>query len=371
MRRNSFMIFLLLFCFYSSAFSISKEPNKKKEKAKVCMVLDKAGKDDHGFNQSTYQAFQSALTQHVIDKNSVAIEAKSNESVEQDIRNFTRSKCTVIFAVGVNNAEVVKKLAPKFPDEKFVVIDAKIPGPNVRSIVYREDQGAFLVGYIAGIKTKTHTVGFLGGMDIPVVKRFEVGYAAGVRYANPKNKVLVSYVGVTTDAWNNPSHAEDLANSLYEKGADIIFHAAGGSGYGVFNAAEQFSKRKKSTVFAIGCDINQNGIKPGYVLTSMVKDIEQATFDSIQDVARGKFSATILTYGLKNRGVDWVLDEHNKALFTDKDIAKVNHLRSDVLSGVVEAPDYYQQTQEKKNKECTSQKKNKEPAEKNCKTLEK
>lgn len=320
---------------------------RSEDKSKICMILDKAGKDDHGFNQSAYEAFQASLKKKMISLDSKVFEAKDEARMQQAVRTFVEQKCVAIFVVGFNNAELVQVLAPKYPAQNFVVIDAVVNAKNVRSLVYREDQGAFLVGAIAGMKSKSNKVGFIGGMEVPLIKRFETAYVAGAQYANPKVEILKGYVGVTIDAWNNPTKAQEIALSQYEHGADVIFHAAGGSGFGVFNAVEKVDANQKVGFqkFAIGCDTNQNWIKPGLVLTSMVKEIKKSTQDSIQDVVDHKFTAGVMEYGLSNSGVDWAFDKNNEKLFTKTDLKEINRIKTEIISGKIHVPDYYKSIQ--------------------------
>lgn len=326
-------------CFFLNAWS--------EDNAKICMILDKAGKDDHGFNQSAYEAFQTALTDKMISKSSKVFEAKDENRMQQAVRTFVDQKCVSIFVVGFNNAELVQVLAPKYPTQNFVVIDAVVNAKNVRSLVYREDQGAFLVGAIAAMKSKTHKVGFIGGMEVPLIKRFETAYVAGAKYANPKTTVTIGYVGVTIDAWNNPTKAQEIALSQYEHDVDVIFHAAGGSGFGVFNAVEKVDTNKKleNKKFAIGCDTNQNWIKPGLILTSMVKEIEKSTFDSIKDVVDHKFTTGVKEYSLANSGVDWAFDKNNQKLFNKDELKEINRIKTEIISGKIHVPDYYKSNQ--------------------------
>ncbi|KAB8030897.1 BMP family lipoprotein [Fluviispira multicolorata] len=328
-------IFLLSITLNTQSVSAAINP-------KICMILDKAGKDDRSFNQAAYEGFQTALKTLPISKESKVIDAKEDTQLKQAIRSFTKSNCAVIFSIGINNADAIKALIPKYPEQKFVVIDSVINENNVRSIIYREDQGAFLIGAIAAMKSKTNEIGFIGGMDIPLIRRFETAYIAGAKYINPKIKVFSGYVGISIEAWNNPTKAQELALSQYAQGADIIFHAAGGSGLGVFNAAEKKDNLKYKK-YAIGCDSNQNWIKPGIVLTSMTKGVTETVIDTIQSVIDDKFSTGKNSYGLSNGGVDWALDKYNKNLFTNKDLEKIKKIKSDIIAEKIQVPDYYKE----------------------------
>ncbi|WP_158998783.1 BMP family lipoprotein [Pigmentibacter ruber] len=297
---------------------------------KICMILDKAGKDDQSFNQEAYNGFQKALKTLPISKDSKVIEAKEESHLKQIIRTFVNNKCSIIFSVGINNADAIKNLAPSFPKQKFAVIDTKVTHENVRSIVFQDEQGAFLMGAIAAIKTKTGKIGIIGGMNIPLIQKFEKAYIAGAKKINPKIEVMTGYVGVSVEAWNNPTKAQELALNQYAQGVDIIFHAAGGSGLGVFNAAEQASI-KKTKKYAIGCDSNQNWIKPGIILTSLIKDIDKSVMDTIHSILDNNFTTGVYTYNLENKGINWAYDKYNESLFTKEEIQKINLIKKEII----------------------------------------
>ena len=312
--------------YFLSLFSLSAFANSE---PKICMVLDKAGKDDLSFNQEAYHGFQKAVKNLPVSKDSKVIEAKDENHLNQTIRSFVNEKCKIIFAVGINNAEIIKQISPQFPNQKFAVIDANINKKNVRSIVFKNEQGAFLMGSIAAIKSTTGKIGFIGGMNIPLVQACEKAYIAGAKYVNPKINVLVGYVGITVDAWNNPTKAQEIALNQYDQNADIIFHGAGGSGLGVFNAAEKASKTSAKK-YAIGCDSNQNWIKPGLILTSMTKEIEKSVIDTVQNIIDNKFTTGLFTYDVSNGGINWAFDKFNKELFTELQIKKINQIKNDI-----------------------------------------
>jgi len=182
--------------------------------------------------------------------------------------------------------------------------------PNVRSLMFAEHEGAFVVGALAAMASKTQSIGFIGGMDIPLIRRFAMGYAAGAKHINPKITVTENYVGVTGEAWNNPAKSKELALSQYGKGADVVFVAAGASNSGVFDAAEDKKK------LAIGSDSNQDWIKPGYILTSMLKAVDITVYDTIKDAQENKFTGGVMQFGLKNQGVNYTSDKFNEKLIT-------------------------------------------------------
>jgi basic membrane protein A len=212
---------------------------------------------------------------------------------------------------------------------------------NVASLVFREHEGSYLVGMIAAAKSKTGVLGFIGGMDIPLIHRFETGYEEGARAMNPKVKIVPNYCGVTDGAWNNPGKGKELALSQIEQGADVIFTAAGNSGLGAFDAVEQYGRDSSGQAkkFVIGVDSNQNGVKPGYVLTSMVKRVDNAVFDVVKQTLEGKFEGGFHVFGLDKDGVAYAMDENNKGLITDDTITKVENAKRKIVSGEIKVTD--------------------------------
>jgi len=238
-------------------------------------------------------------------------------------------------AIGFSMTDGVKKVAKQFPQVKFVLVDGEATGENIRSVLFEEHQGSFLVGAAAALESKTGKVGFLGGMEVPLIKRFFLGYEAGAKAVNPKVHVLRSYMGVTSDAWNNPAKAKELTFSQIAKGADVIFGAAGASNYGMFEAV------KEKKVFAIGVDSNQNWVKPGFVLTSMLKRVDNAVYSTVEDLKNTKFTAGTKRYGLSDKGVDYSYDEFNKTILSESTRKKLEELKSGIINGKIQVPDFY------------------------------
>ena len=207
--------------------------------------------------------------------------------------------------------------------------------PNVRSLMFQEHEGAYIVGAIAAMTSKTGKIGFVGGMDIPLIRRFVMGYEAGAKKINPQITVMANYVGVTSEAWNNPAKGKELAVSQYEGGADIIFAAAGASGLGVFDAAEDKKK------FAIGVDSNQDWTKPGLILTSMLKRVDEAVFSTIEESKAGKFTGGVEWFGLANKGVDYSFDQYNAKILTEPVRKRADELKAEIIAGKIVVPDYY------------------------------
>jgi len=300
---------------------------------KVGLVLDKGGKDDKSFNQAAYRgAMEAKEKNHVFVK---YVEASDDNSFEPMLRSFAQKDFDLMVAIGVAQAEAVKKVAASFPQKHFAIIDAQVDAPNVRSLLFQEHEGSYLVGAIAALTSKTGTIGFIGGMDIPLIRRFEMGFKAGALKINPKSKLISNFIGISSEAWNNPAKAKELAVAQYDQGADVVFAAAGASNGGLFDAAEEKKK------FAIGVDSNQNFIKPGLVLTSMLKRVDTAVMQVCADAANGKFSSGVERFGLANRGIDYAVDEYNDKILPASTRKKVEELKAEIISGKIKVPDYY------------------------------
>src|SRR5438309_4960475 len=284
-------------------------------------------------NHSTPQPSQAAK-----DKLGVFlkyVEAADDNGFEPSLRAFAQRDFDLIIGIGFAQKEPIKKVAAQFPKKAFAIVDAQVDAPNVRSLLFQEHEGAYLVGAIAALTSKTGKIGFIGGMDIPLIRRFEMGYEAGAKKINPQLNVVANYVGVTSEAWNNPPKGKELALSQYESGADIVFAAAGASGLGVFDAAED---RKK---FAIDVDANQDWMKPGLILTSMLKRVDVAVFSAIEDAKAGKFTGGVKRFGLSNKGVDYSVDQYNEKLLPESVRQRVEELKTAIIGGKIHVPDYY------------------------------
>lgn len=301
---------------------------------KVGLVLDKAGKDDQSFNASAFRGAQRAERQlNVIVK---TVEVKDAASSESMMRALAGRRFDLIIAVGFSHAGAVKRVAPAFPNRSFVIIDSEIKQPNVTSVMFAEHEGSFLVGAMAALASKTKNVGFIGGMDIPLIRRFALGYESGAKHAVPTIKVQSAYIGITGDAFNNPPKAKELALLQNSEGADVIFHAAGSSGAGLFDAAEE----KK--FLAIGVDSNQNGVKPGRVLTSLVKAVDVGVFDAIKlAVDKMLRGGETVFHGFSSGGIEMAVDQNNRALLTDDMLKQADLIKAGIINGSIKVPDYY------------------------------
>ena len=300
---------------------------------KVGLILDRGGKDDKSFNASAYQGAMEA-------KNKLGIylkyvEASDDNAFEPLMRAFAQKDFDLIIGIGFAQKEAIQKVATQFPKKHFALVDSQVDAPNVRSLMFEEHEGAYLIGAIAALTSKTGKVGFIGGMDVPLIRRFAMGYEAGAKAVNPKVTVIANYCGVTSEAWNNPPKGKELALAQYDAGVDIIFAAAGASGLGVFDAAED---RKK---FAIGVDSNQDWTKPGLILTSMLKRVDLAVFTVIQDAQAGQFTGGLKRFGLADKGVDYSVDKYNEIILTESVRKRADELKAEIIAGKIVVPDYY------------------------------
>ena len=321
------------------------EANSDKGKIKVGIVFDIGGKNDRSFNAAAWEGVQRA--EKDLDIVLRDVEPGNPTSIEPAMRAFAERNFDLVIGVGFAQGPIMERVARDYPNIKFAIVDGVIldkdgkPLPNVASLVFREHEGSYLVGMIAAAKSKTGVLGFVGGMDIPLIHRFETGYEEGARAVNPNIRVVDSYVGVTDSAWNNPGKGKELALSQIDKGADVIFTAAGNSGLGAFDAVEQFGRNEQGEAnkFVIGVDSNQNGQRPGFVLTSMVKRVDNAVYDVVKEVKEGKFQGGFHSFGLDKDGVAYALDEHNKNLISPEVLQKVEEAKDKIVGGEIKVTD--------------------------------
>jgi basic membrane protein A and related proteins len=247
----------------------------------------------------------------------------------------------VIVGIGFAQAPILESVAKDYPDIRFAIVDGVSELPNVASLVFKEHEGSYLVGILAAMTTRTGTIGFLGGMDIGLIRRFAKGYEEGARSINPNIRILENYIGVTDAAWNNPGRGKELALAQIAKGADIIFTAAGNSGLGAFDAVEERGRDAsgRATHLVIGVDANQNMVKPGFVLTSMVKRVDNAVYEIVKDVTHGQFKAGLHVFGLESDGVGYAMDEHNKDLVSAEAIKAAEDARKKIIAGEITVTD--------------------------------
>ena len=302
------------------------------EEIKPAIVFDMGGKFDKSFNESVHNGAQAFTKETGIEVRE--FEPQNDTQREQALRNLARRGQTPIVAVGFNQASALKTVSAEFPKLHFVILDTVVEAPNVQSIVFREEQGSYLAGMLAALRSGTGKVGFVGGMDVPLIRKFACGYGQGARAANPKAEVFQNMTGSTPTAWNDPVRGAELTRSQIERGADVIFQAAGATGLGVLQAAADAGK------YGIGVDSNQNHLHPGHVLTSMVKRLDVAVQKAFQDAREGRFAAGTHVLGLEDDGVSLAFDENNAKIVTDEMRAKVDQARQDIIAGKVKVHDY-------------------------------
>jgi len=299
---------------------------------KPAVIFDTGGKFDKSFNEAAYNGAEKFKKETGIGY--AEFEITNDTQREQALRKLAQRGATIIVGTGFAQAPAMKTVAAEFPKVKFVIIDDVVDLPNVQSVVFKEHEGSFLVGVLAAMASKTGKVGFVGGMDIPLIRKFECGYVQGVKYVSPGDEVLQNMTGTTDDAWNDPTKGGELAKSQFDRGADVVYAAAGGTGLGVYQAAKDSGK------LAIGVDSNQNYIHPGTMLTSMMKRVDLATYNAFKTAKEGTWKPGLQILGLKEEGVDWALDDNNKPLITADMQAKVDAAKKGIIDGTIQVHDY-------------------------------
>jgi basic membrane protein A len=300
---------------------------------KPAVIYDMGGKFDKSFNEGVYNGVKKFTDETGIDV--MEFEVTNETQREQAMRRMAERGATVILGVGFAQADAISKVAAEYPDKQFSIIDVSwLDAPNLRQYSFKEHEGSYLVGVAAALASETGKVGFVGGMDIPLIRKFACGYVGGVKAANGNADVYQNMTGTTPSAWNDPGKGAELAKSQIDRGADVVYHAAGGTGLGVIQAAADAGK------LAIGVDSNQNGLAPGSVLTSMLKRVDVAAYETFKDAMEGKFTSGLQALGIAEGGVDWALDENNASLITADIKAAVEKARKDILSGAVTVHNY-------------------------------
>ncbi len=299
---------------------------------KPAVVFDMGGKFDKSFNQGVYDGVEKFKKDTGISYRE--FEVTNEAQREQAIRKMAQRGSDIVLGIGFAQSDAIKKVAAEFPDTKFAIIDGWVQAPNVQAILFKEHEGSFLVGMMAAMASKTGKVGFVGGMDIPLIRRFACGYVQGVKHANGSTKVIQNMTGTTPSAWNDPSRGAELTRGQFDQGVDVVYAAAGGTGVGVYQAAKDAGK------LAIGVDSNQNYLHPGTMLTSMLKRVDVAAFDTFMTVKNGTWKPGIKVMGLAENAIDWALDEHNMSLVSDGMKSKVNQAKADIISGKIKVHNY-------------------------------
>lgn len=313
----------------------SKVPSSK-SKLKVGLVFDVGGRGDKSFNDSAFRGLEQA--QKELGVETLFIEPGEGADREAALRLLAAQKFDLVIGVGFIFTDDLNSVAAEYPDVKFAGVDYVVKQdengkdvlpPNLAALKFREEEGSFLVGALAALLSKNSKIGFVGGMKIPLIERFESGYMQGAKVAVPNVQIVSNYAGVTGAAFKDPARGKELATTQYGQGVDIIYHASGSTGLGVFEAARNFKR------LAIGVDSDQYSEAPGFILTSMVKRVDIAVFETIRDAVAGKFKTGVHFFGLKEGGVDFIYDKNNKALIPTDIYDKVQSLRKDLASGTL------------------------------------
>ncbi|GIL41860.1 BMP family lipoprotein [Roseiterribacter gracilis] len=291
------------------------------------IVFDMGGKFDKSFNQMAYEGAEAWRKENGIAYRE--FEVTSPVQREQALRQLARRGAAIVIAIGFSQGPAVATVAKEFPNTKFTVIDAIVDAPNVQSVVMREQEGSFLVGMLAAMKSQTGKVGFVGGMDIPLIRKFAAGYRQGALYVNPKIEVLENMTGTTPEAWNDPTRGAELAKAQFGRGVDVIYAAAGGTGLGVYQAAKDAGK------YAIGVDSNQNYVQPGTMLTSMVKRIDKVVGEAFTSARDGSWQPGTRDLGLAADAVGWALDQYNRPLITAEMEERCKQATADIVAGKI------------------------------------
>jgi basic membrane protein A len=318
MQHKSIMKLGVLAATLAASFAAMAEP---------AIIYDLGGKFDKSFNEAAYNGMEKWKKD--TGKKYLEFEVTNESQREQSVRRMAEKGASPIISVGFSQASAVEKVAKEFPKLQFAIVDMVVEAPNVQSVVFKEQEGSFLVGAMAAMASKTGKVGFVGGMDIPLIRRFGCGYEQGAKFVNGKAEVFANMTGTTGAAWNDPARGGELAKAQFAKGADVVFAAAGATGMGVYQAAKDSGK------LAIGVDSNQNHLQPGTMLTSMLKRVDVAVYNVSKEFKPGM---TVL--GLKEGGVDYAMDDNNAKLVTADMKKKVDAAKADIISGKIKVADY-------------------------------
>jgi basic membrane protein A and related proteins len=348
-----FKFALLLVCLVMAASACSRQSYASDDtsKPRVGIVFDIGGKDDRSFNAAAWNGVHCAETGTWPDGKNCGkpalgivlrdVEPGSPVNIEPGMRAFAERGYDLIIGIGFAQAPIVETVAKEYRDIHFAIVDGVSDLPNVASLVFKEHEGSYLVGILAAMTTRTNTLGFLGGMDIGLIHRFAKGYEEGAKSVNPNIRIIQNYVGVTDSSWNNPGKGKELALAQIAKGADVIFTAAGNSGLGAFDAVEGMGKDAsgRATHFVIGVDANQNMVKPGFVLTSMVKRVDNAVYQITRDVVNKQFVPGLHVFGLESDGIGYALDEYNKDLLSPEAINAAEAAKKKIIAGEIKVTD--------------------------------
>lgn len=317
----------------ASVFAMAAMVLAHAEDFKPAVIYDMGGKFDKSFNEGVYNGikrFQDETGVEVME-----FEVTNETQREQAMQRMVNRGATIVLGVGFAQADAINKVAGEHPDKKFAIIDVSwLDQPNLRQYAFKEHEGSYLVGMAAALASKTGKVGFVGGMDIPLIRAFACGYVQGAKSVNTDIEVLQNMTGTTPSAWNDPGKGAELTQSQIDRGADVIYQAAGGTGIGVIRAAADAGK------LSIGVDSNQNHLAPGSVLTSMLKRVDVAAYETMKDAMSGNFETGVRTLGIAEGGIGWALDENNAELITDDMKTRLDAASEKIVAGKISVHDY-------------------------------
>ncbi len=296
------------------------------------VVFDMGGKFDKSFNQGVYDGVERFKNETGIEYRE--FEVTNETQREQALRRMAQRGANPVLGVGFAQGPAMEKVAKEFPDTKFTIIDMVVDLPNVQSVVFKEHEGSFLVGALAAMASESGKVGFVGGMDIPLIRRFACGYEQGAKHVNGDAEVVQNMTGTTPAAWNDPGRGSELSKGQFDRGVDVIYAAAGGTGVGVYQAAKDADK------LAIGVDSNQNYLHPGTMLTSMLKRVDVAAYNAFKQAMDDTWESGIQVLGLAEAGVGWALDEHNESMITGEMKDAIDAISEKIVSGDIKVHDY-------------------------------
>ena len=300
---------------------------------KPAVVFDMGGKFDKSFNEGVWNGVKKFIDETGVEV--MEFEVTNETQREQAMRRMVSRGATLVLGVGFAQADAIAAVAADNPDKQFSIIDVSwLDAPNLRQYAFKEHEGSYLVGVAAAMKSASNKVGFIGGMDIPLIRKFACGYVQGVKDTNADAEVYQNMTGTTPTAWNDPAKGSELTQGQIDRGADVVYHAAGGTGMGVIQAAADAGK------LAIGVDSNQNGIAPGTVLTSMLKRVDVAAYETLKDAMDGNFTSGVKILGASDGGVDWALDDNNWPLMSPEIVKAIEQAKADIISGKIEVHNY-------------------------------
>ena len=306
-------------------------PALAQDEVAPAIIYDLGGKFDKSFNEAAYNGAEKFKTETGVEY--VEFEISNDAQREQALQRFADDGRNPIVMAGFSWAAALEKIAPEYPDTDFAIIDMVVEAPNVRSVVYKEQEGSYIVGVMAAMASEAKKVGFIGGMDIALIRKFGCGYVGGAKSAGA-TEVIQNMTGDTPAAWNDPTKGGEIAKSQMDQGADVIYAAAGGTGVGVLQAAADAGK------LGIGVDSNQNGLQPGHVLTSMVKRVDVAVYNAFMDAKNDKFTYGFNSLGLAEDGVGYAMDDNNKDLVSQEMIDAAEKAKADIIAGTIQVHDY-------------------------------